>query len=151
MSYINKPGKTTASRLMIIRQQVTDMIAYHEIKTTLTKAKETQKHIEKLITLSKKDTIANRRLATKLLLDNQKICAKDAIKYLFETIGPVFKNRAGGYTRVLKLGKRQGDATEIAILQFVDKIPAFKKKTKVASKKDSPALKVETKPIVSNV
>lgn len=131
MSYINKPGKTTASRLMIIRQQVSDMIAYHELKTTLTKAKETQKRIEKIITLAKHDTIANRRLANRWLLDTQKLNTKDAIKYLFETIGPTFSKRPGGYTRVLKLGKRQGDATEMAILQFVDKIPSFKKKTKI--------------------
>ncbi len=147
MSYINKRGKTTATRVMIIRQQVSDMIAYHQIKTTITKAKETQKRIEKIITWAKNDTIANRRLANRWLVDNQKINTNDAIKYLFEKIGPAFSKRSGGYTRVLKLGKRQGDATEMAILQFVDKIPEFKPKQKASTnnKKETKKAPIVTK------
>lgn len=134
MSYINKRGKTTATRIMIIRQQVSDAIAYHQLKTTLVKAKETQKRLERLITLSKKDTIANRRLASRWFVNTQKMNANELVKYLFDVVGPVFKSRNGGYTRVLKMDKRQGDATEIAILQFVDTIPAYKKQ-KITKKK----------------
>ena len=135
MSYINKRGKTTATRVMIIRQQVSDAISYHEIKTTITKAKETQKRLDKLVTWAKEDTIANRRLASKWLVNTQKADAKELLKHLFDKIGPAFKERPGGYTRVLKLGKRQGDATEMAILQFVQKIPELKIKTKATPKK----------------
>ena len=135
MSYINKRGKTTATRVMIIRQQVSDAISYHEIKTTITKAKETQKRLDKLVTWAKEDTIANRRLASKWLVNTQKADAKELLKHLFDKIGPAFKERPGGYTRVLKLGKRQGDATEMAILQFVQKIPELKIKAKAAPKK----------------
>ena len=135
MSYINKRGKTTATRVMIIRQQVSDAISYHEIKTTITKAKETQKRLDKLVTWAKEDTIANRRLANKWLVNTQKADAKELLKHLFDKIGPAFKERPGGYTRVLKLGKRQGDATEMAILQFVQKIPELKIKTKATPKK----------------
>lgn len=148
MSYINKPGKTTASRVMIIRQQVSDAISYHELKTTITKAKETQKRLDKLVTWAKQDTPANRRLANRWLVNTQKATTKDLLKHLFEKIGPTFKERNGGYTRVLKLGKRQGDATEMAILQFVDKVPELKvkaKSKKAAAPKATKTEKAETK------
>ena len=73
MSYINKKGKTTAWRQMVIRQQVSDVIAYGEIITTLTKAKETRKHVDRIITLSKKNTLASRRQAAAILLDTKNL------------------------------------------------------------------------------
>ncbi|MGL4947944.1 MAG: 50S ribosomal protein L17 [Mycoplasma sp.] len=119
MSFINKPGKTSAARKMIIRQQVTDVIAYGRIITTHTKAKESQKHVDKIITLAKKNTLASRRAAASIILNNSKISADDLLKKLFDEIGPKYKTRNGGYTRVLKLGARPGDATEEAILELV--------------------------------
>ncbi|QZX49062.1 50S ribosomal protein L17 [Mycoplasma sp. E35C] len=147
MSYINKKGKTTSTRLMIIRQQVSDCLSYNEIQTTLTKAKETQKHLEKLITVAKQDTIANRRKAKAILLNTQVCSADELVDHLFKKVAPVFKDRPGGYTRVLKLGARMGDATEMAILQFVDKVPKYSAKKKKATKKPAAAVKkVEVKP-----
>ncbi len=145
MSYINKKGKTTSTRLMIIRQQVSDCLSYNEITTTLTKAKETQKHLEKLITIAKDNTVANKRRAKAMLLNTQVGTADELVSHLFSKVAPVFKDRKGGYTRVIKLGARMGDATEMAILQFVDKVAKFgaKKPTKPAKPSEP---KVEVKP-----
>ncbi|WP_319023166.1 50S ribosomal protein L17 [Mycoplasma bradburyae] len=145
MSYINKKGKTTSTRLMIIRQQVSDCLSYNEIKTTLTKAKETQKHLEKLITVAKEDSVANRRRAKSILLNTQVCSADELVAHLFNKVAPVFKERNGGYTRVIKLGARMGDATEMAILQFVDKVPKYVAKKAKQTKKTTTA-KVEAKP-----
>lgn len=120
MSYINKKGKVTSSRLMIIRQQVSDVLSYGQIITTITKAKESQRHVDKLITLAKKNTLASRRQAASILLPTTKYNRDELIKKLFDEYGKKYQSRNGGYTRVLKLGKRLGDNTEEAILQLVD-------------------------------
>jgi large subunit ribosomal protein L17 len=103
---------------MVIRQQVSDMISYGEITTTVTKAKETQRHVERLITLAKtKDVNTTRKLASILLdskLDKQQALIDKAFK-----LGKKYATRKGGYTRVLKLGTRSGDRTEVAILALV--------------------------------
>lgn len=119
MSFINKPGKTRSWRKMVTRQQVTDVIAYGQIITTHTKAKETQRHVDRIITLAKKNTLASRRMAAAILLNNKNYDRDALLKKLFNEIGPKYANRNGGYTRVLKLGQRRGDATEIAVLQLV--------------------------------
>jgi large subunit ribosomal protein L17 len=103
---------------MVIRQQVSDVIAYGSIKTTVTKAKETQRHVDRVITLAKKNTLdANRRILS-IIKDTKKSSAKDLIEKL-QTIAKKYVTRKGGYTRVLKLGKRPGDNTEVAILELV--------------------------------
>lgn len=142
MSYINKPGKTSAAQKMIIRRQASDVIAYHQIQTTITKAKATQKRVDRLVTWAKANTVASRRLAARWLVDNQKGTADALLKHLFAKIGPAFKDRAGGYTRVLKLGKRVGDATEMAVLQFVQRIAPYSapKKVKSAGSKSKTAV-----------
>ncbi|MDE5617574.1 MAG: 50S ribosomal protein L17 [Ureaplasma sp.] len=119
MSFINKKGKTRAWRKMVTRQQVTDVIAYNELITTKTKAKETQRHVDRIITLAKKNTLASRRQAASILLDNKKFSKDELLKKLFNDLGKKYSNRNGGYTRVLKLGARQGDNTELAIIQLV--------------------------------
>lgn len=119
MSFQNKKGKTKAWRKMVTRQQVSDVIAYGKIITTHTKAKETQRHVDRIITLAKKDTLASRRQAASILLNTTKGDADVILKKLFNEIGPKYKDRNGGYTRVLKLGSRPGDNTEEAILQLV--------------------------------
>lgn len=119
MSYINKEGKTSAWRKMVIRQQVSDVIAYGRITTTFTKAKETQRHVDKMITLSKKGTLHAKRLAMRTLLDTS-ISTKDLLlKKLFTDLSNKYKDRNGGYTRVLKLGPRKGDNVEEAIIELV--------------------------------
>ncbi len=119
MSYINKKGKTTSWRQMVIRQQVSDVIAYGKIITTVTKAKETKRHVDKIITLGKEDTIANRRAAAAILLNTKEATKDELVKKLFDEIAKKYKTRNGGYTRVLKLGTRRGDNTEEAILELV--------------------------------
>lgn len=119
MSFQNKEGKTRAWRKMVIRQQVSDVLANGKIITTITKAKETRKHVDKMITLAKKDTLAARRKAASILLDTNHMTADEILKKLFSEYGPKYKTRHGGYTRVLKLGYRHGDNTEEAILELV--------------------------------
>ena len=118
MSFINKEGKTSAWRRMVIRQQVSDVIAYGNIKTTFTKAKETQRHVDRVITLAKKNTLDSNRKILSIIKDTKKATAKDLVKKL-QTIAKKYATRNGGYTRVLRLGKRPGDNTEVAILELV--------------------------------
>ncbi len=119
MSFQNKPGKTRSWRKMVIRQQISDVLAYGKIITTLTKAKETQRHVDKMITLAKKNTLASRRHAARYLLNTSKMTSDEVLKKLFNEWGPKYKDRNGGYTRVLKLGTRPGDNTEEAIIELV--------------------------------
>lgn len=122
MSFINKPGKTRSWRKMVTRQQVSDVIAYNQISTTLTKAKETQRHVERLVTIAKKNNLAAIRKAESILLDTTNLSKSELIKKLFDKIAPLYKDVNGGYTRVLKTGPRTGDNTETAILQFTKNI-----------------------------
>ena len=90
------------------------LLRHETIKTTLPKAKELRRVVEPLITLAKEDDVAKRRLAFDRLRD------KDAVGKLFKDLGPRFKNRPGGYLRILKTGPRPGDAAPMAIVQLVD-------------------------------
>lgn len=119
MSFINKAGKTRSWRKMVTRQQVSDVIAYNEITTTHTKAKETQRHVDHVITLAKKNTLASRRAASAILMNTTKMDKDQLLKKLFNELGPKYQKRNGGYTRVLKLGTRSGDNTEMSIIQLV--------------------------------
>ncbi len=118
MSYINKPGKTSSWRNMVIRQQVSDVIAYGKITTTITKAKETQKHVEHLITLAKNPTLANTRHIRSVLLDTKTLNVDELVKKLI-SLAKKMENRKGGYSRVIRYSERKGDNTTIAILQLL--------------------------------
>jgi large subunit ribosomal protein L17 len=108
-----KLGRTSAHRLMMFRNQLTSLIQSERIITTLPKAKELRPQIERLITLAKNDSVHNRRNAARVIGDEA------AVTKLFDTVGPRFSTRPGGYTRIIKLGPRRGDAAEMAILEFV--------------------------------
>jgi|TARA_B100001094_G_C18154533_1_gene785637 large subunit ribosomal protein L17 len=95
----------------------TSLLLHETIKTTVPKAKELRRVVEPLITLSKKDSVANRRLAFSRLRD------KEIVGKLFSEIGPRFIERPGGYVRILKLGPRAGDAAPMAMVQLVDQAP----------------------------
>jgi large subunit ribosomal protein L17 len=110
-----KLGRTSSHRNAMFRNQLASLIEAERIVTTLPKAKELRPQIEKLITLAKNDSVHNRRQAARLVPDDA-IVAK-----LFDTIGPRFSTRPGGYTRIMKLGARRGDAAEMAILEFVER------------------------------
>ncbi|MCC3161042.1 MAG: 50S ribosomal protein L17 [Mollicutes bacterium PWAP] len=102
----------------VVRTLVTDIIVHGKIYTTETKAKELRRHVEKLITKAKKGTLAARRNAEKILRPVE----KDGVpvgKYLFEVIGPKYKDRNGGYTRIIKAPARRGDNTNMAYIELV--------------------------------
>jgi large subunit ribosomal protein L17 len=120
MSFQNKKGKTSARNKMIIRQQVSDVLANNKIITTHTKAKETQRHVDKIISLTKKkNTLAAKRAAASILLTTSKLDSSAILNRLFTELADKYKDRNGGYTRVLKLGSRSGDNAEEAILELV--------------------------------
>jgi large subunit ribosomal protein L17 len=91
------------------------LFTHEQIRTTLPKAKELRRVAEPLITLAKTPSVANRRLAYARLRD------RDAVSKLFDTLGPRFQNRAGGYTRILKCGSRSGDNAPMAYVQLLDR------------------------------
>ncbi|MBQ5400075.1 MAG: 50S ribosomal protein L17 [Treponema sp.] len=132
MKGFNPLSRTSAHRRAMSRNMVTSLFRYERVTTTKAKALEVRKAAEKLITRAKEDTVHNRRIAAKFIAD-EKILNK-----LFTEIGPRMKDRNGGYTRVLKMGYRQGDAADVVILELVDyKLPessdtADKKSTKKA-------------------
>lgn len=110
----NPLERMAAHRKALLRNMVTSLFKHERIKTTKTKALEARRFAERLITRAKIDSVHNRRIASSRLFD-EAIVAK-----LFTNIGPRMKERAGGYTRILKLGMRDGDAAEIVLLELVD-------------------------------
>lgn len=107
-------GRNSSHRKAMFRNMATSLVHHETIKTTVPKAKELRRVIEPLITLAKVDGVANRRLAFSRLRD------KAAVGKLFSDLGPRFKERPGGYLRILKIGPRPGDAAPMAIVQLVD-------------------------------
>ena len=110
---MKKFGRSTAHRAMLMKSLVTNLILAESIKTTLPKAKEARKDADKMVTIAKKGDLAARRLAASRLLEPK------AVQKLFDKIAPAMKDRKGGYTRIVKLGTRKGDAAEMCILQWV--------------------------------
>ncbi len=108
-------GRNTAQRKALFRGLMTELFKHERITTTEAKAKAVRGEAEKLITLAKRGDVPARREVAKKILD------KDVTGRLFETIGPRYKERPGGYTRMYKLGPRQGDAAEMVILELVDR------------------------------
>lgn len=116
-----KLGRDTAKRKALLRDLVTDLIIHGRIETTLPKAKEVQKLADRMVTLGKINTLSSRIHAAKTIrfeyVDEDK--QQYAIQKLFDEIAPNYRDRDGGYTRVLKLGPRRGDAAPMAIIEFV--------------------------------
>ncbi len=114
-------GRNQAMRKALLRDLVTDLIINERIETTLHKAKEVQRLAEKMVTLGKKNTLASKVHAAKYVrfefVDGEK--TQYAVQKLFEEIAPKYKDRNGGYTRVLKTGVRRGDSAPMALIEFV--------------------------------
>lgn len=123
-----KLGRTSAHRKALFRNQLDSLITHERIQTTIHKAKELRPLAEKMVTLGKRGGLHARRLALRDL-------SQDAAKKLFDEIAPRFATRPGGYTRILKLGQRPGDAAEKAILEFVDFDFAQRRAEKKAAEK----------------
>ncbi|GKS77105.1 50S ribosomal protein L17 [Acidovorax sp. SUPP950] len=112
---LRKLNRTSSHRLAMLQNMMNSLIEHEAIKTTLPKAKELRRVVEPMITLAKEDTLANRRLAFDRLRD------RDSVTKLFNVLGPRFKARPGGYTRILKMGFRVGDNAPMAYVELVDR------------------------------
>ena len=112
---LRKLNRTSSHRLAMFRNMAVSLLTHEGIKTTLPKAKELRRVVEPLITLAKEPTLANRRLAFARLRD------RATVAKLFDEVGPRYKERNGGYTRVLKMGFRQGDNAPMAFIELVDR------------------------------
>jgi large subunit ribosomal protein L17 len=112
---LRKLNRTSEHRLAMLRNMMNSLLTHEVIKTTLPKAKELRRVVEPMITLAKEPTVANRRLAFDRLRD------RDVVVKLFNELGPRFKARPGGYTRILKMGFRVGDNAPMALVELVDR------------------------------
>ena len=112
---LRKLNRTSEHRLAMLRNMMNSLIEHEAIKTTLPKAKELRRVIEPMITLAKEPTVAHRRLAFNRLRD------RDSVVKLFNELGPRYKTRPGGYTRILKMGFRVGDNAPMAFVELVDR------------------------------
>ena len=139
-----KLGRTSSQRAALFSSLVSNLILAKRIHTTLPKARAAKRMADKMVTVGKKGTLAARRQALSFL----KLDA--AVAELFAAVAPAMKDRAGGYTRVVKLGKRQSDSSEMCILEWVDFVPKAKKakkeKTEEAPKDEKKAEKKAEKP-----
>src|SRR5207253_1029520 len=108
-------SRVAPHRHAMLRNMAASLLMHETIKTTVPKAKELRRVVEPLITLGKSDSLANRRRAF------SKLRSEELVNKLFEDIGPRFKTRAGGYTRILKMDERPGDNAPMALMQLVDK------------------------------
>lgn len=138
-----KLGRKTDHRISMLRGQVTFLLEKGRLETTVTRAKEVKSLAEKMITLGKKNTLAAKRQALAF------ITKEDVVKKLFDEIAPAYAGRNGGYTRVLLLGPRRGDAAEMALVELVpvetEEKKSAKKTTKKAPAKKAPAKKAAAK------
>ena len=137
---LRKLNRTSSHRLAMLRNMANSLLRFETIKTTLPKAKELRRVAEPLITLGKKPSLANRRLAYNRLRDRE-IVAK-----LFDELGPRYAKRNGGYLRILKSGFRKGDNAPIAMVQLMDQTQpesASKTKTEPKTEKAEKAKKAE--------
>jgi len=112
---LRKLNRTSSHRLAMLRNMMNSLIQHEAIKTTVPKAKELRRVIEPMITLAKEPTLANKRLAFDRLRD------RDVVVKLFAELGPRYKARPGGYTRILKMGFRVGDNAPMALVELVDR------------------------------
>src|SRR5258708_5024899 len=112
---LRKLGRTTSHRLAMLRNMTVSLLRHEEITTTLPKAKELRRVVEPMITLGKKPSLANRRLAFNRLRD------RDMVAKLFDDLGPRYAKRNGGYLRILKTGWRKGDNAPLALVTLMDR------------------------------
>jgi large subunit ribosomal protein L17 len=115
-------SRNASHRHAMLRNMATSLLQHETIRTTVPKAKELRRVVEPLITLAKVDSIAMRRLAYARLRD------ENIVEKLFSDLGPRFKARAGGYTRILKMEPRPGDSADMALMQLVDLAPVATEK-----------------------
>ena len=145
----NHLGRTSSHKKAMMSNMAAQVFEHKEIKTTQAKAKELRGYIDRLITYGKKGSVHHRRLAFKFLQN------KAIVTSLFEEIAPVYETRNGGYTRIIKLGRRQGDGASMTIIQLVDfeqsvKAEKVEKQAK-KSKKEKASKKTDETPAETKV
>ena len=127
MAY-RKLGRDSAHRKAMLRNLTTDVIVNGKVVTTEPRAKEARKFVEKMITLGKKGDLASRRRAAAFMMDvvadvkdeGEKVTIQTALQKLFDEVAPRYAERNGGYTRILKMDQRRGDAAHMVVLELVD-------------------------------
>jgi large subunit ribosomal protein L17 len=134
---LRKLNRTTAHRLAMLRNMTVSLLRHEEITTTLPKAKELRRVVEPMITLGKKPSLANRRLAFDRLRD------RSIVEKLFGDLGPRYAKRNGGYLRILKTGFRKGDNAPLALVSLMDRVEQTA--AVPADEKKQPAKKTEKK------
>lgn len=140
-------GRSVGHRKALVRNLVTSLVEHERITTTLAKAKELRRHVERAVTAGKKGDVA----ATRTLL--AKYPNKQTVAKIMKDLSPRFKERPGGYTRIMKLGARPGDAAEMAIIEFVDyelpqvEAPVEVKEVKATAKKKTAKKKAKKKAV----
>lgn len=112
-------SRNSSQRKALLRDLVTDLIINERIETTLSRAKELKRLADRMVTLGKKGTLASRRQAAEMVRFEMANENENALQKLFSDIAPRYKDRNGGYTRVLKTGPRRGDSAPMAIIEFV--------------------------------
>ncbi len=133
-------SRNSSHRHALLRNMATSLLRHETIRTTVPKAKELRRVVEPLITLAKADSLAKRRLAFSRLRD------EGVVEKLFADLGPRFKARAGGYTRILKMEPRPGDSADMALMQLVDAATVPAEKTKDAKADKAPKKAKKTAP-----
>jgi large subunit ribosomal protein L17 len=126
-----KLGRTTAHRKALFRNQLSSLFTHERIITTVAKAKELRPQAERMVTLARTGSLADRRQILRTVPD------KAVVRRLFDEIAPRFAERAGGYTRIMRLGRRRGDNAELAIIEFIDYQPAKREAADEAKEKTS--------------
>ncbi|MFD1428193.1 large subunit ribosomal protein L17 [Kroppenstedtia sanguinis] len=129
MAY-SKLGRNSSARKALLRDLVTDLIIHERIETTESRAKEARSIADKMITLAKRGDLHARRQAASFVRNNRSRTERegeqdnhekvDAVKKLFDEVGPRYEERNGGYTRIIKIGPRRGDGTEMVYLELVE-------------------------------
>ena len=134
----NRLDRKSSHRQALLRNMSASLLTYERITTTKAKAKEVRRTVERMITRAKVDSVHNRREVSKLIGD-QGVVAK-----LFTDIAPRFVSRPGGYTRILKIGHRNGDAAEMVILELVERVMPEKKAKKAKTEVEDTAVEAKT-------
>ena len=136
---LRKLGRTSSHRLAMLRNMTVSLLRHEEIRTTLPKAKELRRMVEPMITLGKKASLANRRLAFDRLRD------RDIVEKLFDDLGPRYAKRNGGYLRILKMGFRNGDNAPMALVTLMDRSEETAEPKAEEKKKGEPKKAAEEK------
>src|ERR687895_332363 len=136
---LRKLNRTSSHRLAMLRNMTVSLLRHEEIRTTLPKAKELRRVAEPMITLGKKPSLANRRLAFDRLRD------RGIVEKLFDDLGPRYAKRNGGYLRILKTGFRKGDNAPLALVTLMDRVEQTEEAGKPEEKKKKPEKKSEDK------